>query len=154
MSVNLEVFDYDIDKAALIGPAPYAARFAAEVRNQCPNFGLMVALSHFPLTYESSRFVIQALRPYIAHLHIGNAVVKKDCDGYGDRHPRFGFPESANDTDELLEFFRVLKQEGFFRKEDPMVLSLEVTPQEGEDADLILAGTKRVINRAWALLED
>lgn len=154
MSVNLEVFDYDVDKAALIGPAPYAAKFAAEVRNQCSNFGLMVDLSHFPLTYESSRFVIQTLRPYISHLHIGNAVVKKGCDGYGDRHPRFGFPESSNDIEELLEFFRVLKQEGFFRKEDPLVLSLEVTPQEGEDAELILAGTKRVINRAWALLED
>ena len=32
MTVNLEVFDYDMDKKALIGPAPYAARFASEIR--------------------------------------------------------------------------------------------------------------------------
>ena len=75
MGVNLEVFDYDIDKAALIGPAPLAARFAADVRCSCPNFGLLVDLSHFPLTYEKSEFVIRTLRPYIRHLHIGNAVV-------------------------------------------------------------------------------
>jgi sugar phosphate isomerase/epimerase len=154
MSVNLEVFDYDMDKAALIGPAPYAARFAADVRKECDNFGLLVDLSHFPTTYETSRFVIQTLRPYITHLHIGNAVVQPGCDAYGDKHPRFGYPSSANDTPELLDFFRVLREEGFFRAEDPYVLSLEVTLREGEDADIVLANSKRVINRAWALLED
>ena len=30
MNVELEVFDYDVDKASLIGPAPLAARFAAD----------------------------------------------------------------------------------------------------------------------------
>lgn len=154
MAVNLEVFDYDMDKAALIGPAPYAAKFAADVRTVCNNFGLLVDLSHFPTTYETSRFVIQTLKPYITHFHIGNAVVKPGFDGYGDKHPRFGFPNSANDTPELLDFFKVLKEEGFFRADDPYVLSIEVTLQEGEDGDIVLANTKRVINRAWALLED
>ncbi len=154
MSVNLEVFDYDMDKAALIGPAPYAAKFAADVRNVCSNFGLLVDLSHFPTTYETSRFVIQTLKPYITHFHIGNAVVKPGFDAYGDKHPRFGFPNSANDTPELLDFFRILKEEGFFRANDPYVLSIEVTLQDGEDGDIVLANTKRVINRAWALLED
>ena len=40
MSVELEVFDYDMDKEALIGPAPYAARFAADMRSRYSNFGL------------------------------------------------------------------------------------------------------------------
>ena len=154
MYVNLEVFDYDCDKAALIGPAPLAARFAADVRTKCPNFGLLVDLSHFPTTYETSRFVIQTLRPYITHLHIGNAVMKEGCDAYGDKHPRFGYPGSANDTSQLLDFFRVLREEGFFRKEEPLALSMEVSPRPDEDADIILANTKRVIRRAWALLED
>ncbi|WP_455618353.1 sugar phosphate isomerase/epimerase family protein [Eisenbergiella sp.] len=154
MAVELEVFDYDMDKAALIGPAPYAAKFAADMRCMCNNFGLIVDLSHFPTTYESSKFVIQTLRPYITHFHIGNAVVKKGCEAYGDQHPRFGYPESANDTEQLLEFFKVLKEEGFLSKEQPYVLSFEVKPWKGEDGDLVLAGTKRVINRAWALLDD
>ncbi len=154
MVVELEVFDFDMDKAALIGPAPYAAKFAADIRTYCNNFGLIVDLSHFPMTYETSRFVLQTLRPYITHFHIGNAVVEKGHEAYGDQHPRFGFPESANDTEQLLDFFRVLKEEGFFRAQEPYVLSLEVKPWTGEDGDLVLAGTKRVINRAWALLED
>lgn len=154
MTVNLEVFDFDMEKAALIGPAPYAAEFAADMRKICSNFGLMVDLSHFPTTYETSKFVIRTLRPYINHFHIGNAVVKKGSEAYGDQHPRFGFPESANDTAELLDFFRVLKEEGFLNSETPYMLSFEVKPWKEEDGDLVLAGTKRVINRAWALLED
>ena len=130
MNVELEVFDFDMDKAALIGPAPYAAQFAADMRMTHSNFGLLVDLSHFPTTYETSQFVIRTLRPYITHFHFGNAVVKPGCDGYGDLHPRMGYPNSANDTPELVDFFRVLKAEG------------------------VLANTKRVLNRAWALLED
>jgi sugar phosphate isomerase/epimerase len=152
MFVELEVFDYDMDKASLIGPAPYAARFAADVRSCCPNFGLLVDLSHFPTTYETSRQVVRTLRPYITHLHFGNAVVQPGCPAYGDKHPRLGFPNSANDTAELVEFLRVLRQEGFFCAEEPYVLSMEVTPFGGEDADIILANTKRVLKRAWALL--
>lgn len=154
MMVELEVFDYDMDKAALIGPAPLAARFAADVRCTCPNFGLLVDLSHFPTTYETSWDVIRTLRPYITHLHFGNAVVKTGCEAYGDQHPRMGFPNSANDTAELLDYLRMLRQEGFFRAEEPLVLSMEVKPWGDEEEDLILANTKRVLNRAWALLED
>jgi len=154
MEVELEVFDFDMDKAALMGPAPYAARFAADMRMTHNNFGLMVDLSHFPTTYETSKFVVQTLRPYITHFHIGNAVVKEGCEAYGDQHPRFGFPDSANDTEQLTDFFIVLKEEGFFKKENPYVLSFEVKPWADEDGDIILANTKRVINRAWALVED
>ena len=154
MNVELEVFDYDMDKAALIGPAPYAAKFAADMRTTHSNFGLLVDLSHFPTTYETSKFVIRTLRPYITHFHFGNAVVQQGCDGYGDLHPRFGYPNSANDTAGLLDYFRVLKEEGFFNAENPYVLSMEVTLRPGEDDAIVLANTKRVVNPAWPLLED
>ena len=152
MMVELEVFDYDMDKAALIGPAPYAAKFAADMRTTHHNFGLLVDLSHFPTTYETSQFVVRTLRPYITHFHFGNAVVQPGCDGYGDLHPRFGYPNSANDTPELVDYLRVLKEEGFFNAENPYVLSMEVTLRPGEDEDIVLANTKRVLNRAWALV--
>lgn len=154
MMVELEVFDFDMDKKSLIGPAPYAARFAADMRTTHHNFGLLADLSHFPTTYESSRFVIQTLRPYITHLHFGNAVVKEGMEAYGDKHPRMGFPGSANDIPELADYLTVLKQEGFFRAEDPLVLSMEVTPIGDEEEEIVLANTKRVLNRAWAMIED
>ena len=154
MMVELEIFDYDVDKAALIGPAPYAARFAADMRTTHENFGLLVDLSHIPLTHEHSEFVVRTLRPYITHFHFGNAVTKPGCEGYGDLHPRMGYPNSVNDVAELLEYLRVLKAEGFFNSEHPYILSAEVAPRPGEDERLVLTNTKRVLNRAWALLED
>ena len=154
MTVNLEVFDFDMDKAVLIGPAPYAARFAQDMRMTHSNFGLMVDLSHFPTTYETSKFVIQTLKPYINHFHMGNAVVKEGYEAFGDQHPRFGFPGSANDVEELVDFLTVLKEEGFFNAKNPYVLSFEVKPWGDEDPEIIMANSKRVLRRAWALLED
>lgn len=154
MMVELEVFDYDMDKCSLIGPADYAAKFAVDIRKTNNNFGLIADLSHFPTTYETSSHVIHTLKPFITHFHIGNAVVKKGLPAYGDKHPRFGFPNSANNIEELVDFFNILKAEGFYNSDNPYVMSFEVTPFGDEDADIILANTKRVINRAWALAED
>ena len=58
------------DKASLMGPAPYAAKFAAEMRMTHNIFGLLVDLSHIPVTHETSQFVLRTLRPYITHLKI------------------------------------------------------------------------------------
>lgn len=155
MNVELEVFDYDIAKQSLIGPAPLAARFAADMRTYHDNFGLMIDLSHIPMTYENPEFVVRTLRPYITHFHVGNTVCKDaSAEGYGDEHQRFGFPGGSNDTKEVLEYLRVLKNEGFFNAEKPYVFSFEVKPWKDEDPDIVVANAKRVLNRAWALLED
>ena len=152
MLVELEVFDYDIDKKSLIGPAPYAAKFAADMRSACQNFGLMIDLSHIPMTYETPEFTVRTLRPYITHLHIGNTVCADPAaEGYGDQHQRFGFPGSSNDTPELVEFLRVVLAEGFANPKEPMVLSFEVKPWKDEDGDIVVANAKRVLNRAWAV---
>ena len=155
MQIVLEVFDYDIDKASLIGPAPYAAKFAADMRITHNNFGLMIDLSHIPMTHESVQFVVRTLRPYLVHFHIGNTVISsKDAEAYGDTHPCFGFPCSENDVPEVLNFLRILKEEGFFDAENPYTMSFEVKPWKDEDPDAVVANAKRVLNRAWALLED
>ena len=154
MIVELEVFDFDIDKKSLIGPAPYAAKFAADMRCAHRNFGLMIDLSHIPMTYETPEFVVRTLRPYITHLHMGNTVCADPAaEGYGDQHQRFGFPCGANDTPELAEYLRVLLAEGFANPEDPMVLSFEVKPWKDEDPEIVVANAKRVLNRAWAIVD-
>jgi len=154
MSVELEVFDFDIAKASLIGPAPLAARLAADIRQTHNNFGLLIDLSHIPLTYETSEFVVRTLRPYVTHFHIGNAVIEPGMEAFGDTHPRFGFPRSPNDTAQVVEFLRLMKAEGFFDSGNPPVLSFEVKPWGDERPELVVAGAKRVLNRAWAMLEE
>jgi sugar phosphate isomerase/epimerase len=151
MRVAMEVFDYDVDKKSLIGPAPLAARFAAEVRAKHPHFGLMVDLSHIPLLHETNEESIIPVKEFITHAHIGNCVMKdSSMNAYGDVHPRFGFPNGENDVDEVVAFLRVLLQIGYLNEKDPPILSFEVKPFGDEDPELVIANAKRTLNLAWA----
>ena len=153
MKVILEIFDYDIDKKSIIGPAILAKRFAEEILKQYDNFGLMVDLSHIPMLHESCEEAIMPIKDYIVHAHMGNTVIKdKDCAGYGDTHPRFGFSNSENDVDELTEYLRVLMKAGFLNENNPPILSFEVKPWGDEDPELVIANAKRTLNEAWARL--
>lgn len=153
MKIALEVFDYDIDKKSLIGPVSLAKRFAEDVKTEYENFGLLVDLSHLPLLRETAEQAILPVKDHIIHAHIGNAVVKNPAfEAYGDAHPRFGFPNGANDVEELIEFLRVLLDIGFLNKTNPPIVSFEVKPWGNEDPELILASSKRVLNEAWARL--
>ena len=151
LKIALEVFDYDVDKRSLIGPADLALRYAKEIRKTHDHFGLMVDLSHIPLIHETIEESILPVKDYIVHAHIGNCVVKSpDMPAYGDVHPRFGFPGGENDVDEVVEYLKVLLQIGFLNTENPPVVSFEVKPFGDEDSDIVIANAKRVLNLAWS----
>lgn len=151
--VVLEVFDYDVDKASLIGPASLARRYAQEMEKHHDNFGLMVDLSHLPLIRETSEEAILPIREWLVHAHMGNCVVKSpSMPAYGDAHPRFGFPGGENDVPELTEYLRVLLKTGFLNTANPPVVSFEVKPFGDEDPELVIANAKRTLNRAWGMV--
>ena len=153
MKIVHEIFDYDIDKKSLIGTASLAIRYAVDIKKDYDNFGLMVDLSHLPLVRETAEQAILPIKEHIVHAHMGNCVVKDpSLPAYGDAHPRFGFPNSENDVDELIEYLRVLMKIGFLNEKNPPIVSFEVKPFGDEDSDVVIANAKRVLNRAWALL--
>ena len=151
MKIALEVFDYDVDKKSLIGPADLALRYATEIRAEYPNFGLMVDLSHIPLIHETIEESLLPVKDYIVHAHIGNCVVKSpDMPAYGDVHPRFGFPNGENDVNEVVDYLRALLSIGFLNTTKPPVVSFEIKPFGNEDPDIVIANAKRTLNEAWA----
>jgi sugar phosphate isomerase/epimerase len=151
IKIALEVFDYDVDKRSLIGPAAIALRYAKEVREEYANFGLMVDLSHIPLIHETIEEALLPVKDYIIHAHIGNCVVKNaDMPAYGDVHPRFGFPNGENDVDQVVDYLTVLLEIGFLNAENPPVVSFEIKPFGDEDPDIVIANAKRTLNAAWA----
>lgn len=151
LKVALEVFDFDIDKKSLIGPVELAKRFAQEITSEYDNFGLMVDLSHIPMLHESIEESIMPIKEFIIHAHMGNTVIKDSiCEAYGDTHPRFGFPNSENDVDELVKYLRTLIKIGFISEERRPIVSFEVKPYGNEDPDIVIANAKRVLNLAWA----
>jgi sugar phosphate isomerase/epimerase len=151
MKIALEVFDYDVDKKSLIGPAPLALRYAKEIRESYSNFGLMVDLSHIPLIHETIEDALRPVQDYIVHAHLGNCVIKSpDLPAYGDVHPRFGFPNSENDVAEVVEYLRLLLDIGFLNTEKPPIVSFEIKPFGDEDPEIVIANAKRTLNAAWA----
>lgn len=155
VALTLETFDRDVDKKSLVGPSGMAAEFAARIRAEFPDFGLLYDLSHMPLLRESVGEALGTLKDYLVHIHVGNAVTTPGAPAYGDLHPRFGFPGGSNDVAELTAFLKGLFEIGYLKKgalPKPWV-GFEVKPQPGETTELILANTKRAWRQAWADLE-
>ncbi|HBU12484.1 MAG TPA: xylose isomerase [Clostridiales bacterium] len=153
MRVMTEVFDYDIEKRSLIGPAALAKRFAEDILADHENFGLMVDLSHIPQLHETIEESLRPVKEYITHAHIGTCVLgDPKRDAYGDQHPRFNFPHSVNHAEELTAYLRALMELGYFEKFDRPFVSFEVKPFGEEDPELVIANGKRVLDEAWAKL--
>jgi len=155
VGLTLETFDRSVDKKSLVGPSGLAAEFAARVRVDHPDFGLMYDLSHMPLLGETAAEALFTLKDYLVHIHVGNAVAVAGREAYGDVHPRFGFPGSANDVPELVEFLHTLFAIGYLNENAPGPkpwVGIEVKPWTGESSELVLAQTQRVWRQAWAQL--
>lgn len=148
----LEVFDFDIDKKALIGTSEEALLVAQEVEKSFPNFGLMMDLSHIPLVRENSFTALNRVKKYLKHIHLGNCVIKdKSHPAYGDAHPRFGIEGGENGVKEVKEFLQALLDIGYLSssKEDLPIVSFEVKPLPGEESKVVIANCKRVLRQAW-----
>ena len=156
LAVSLETFDRTIDKRCLIGPTSEAAAVAAAVKERYSNFGLTIDLSHQPLLDETVHDMVIAAIDHLIHAHVGNAfLADRASPAYGDQHPRFGLPGSANGAAELRRFIEVLIYAGYFKKNTPTsrpVMSFEVKPLPGENPELVIASAKRTLNEAWAEL--
>lgn len=154
MPVLCEVFDYDIDKKSLIGPVHMAKRYAETMCKEYENFGLMVDCSHIPMLHETNEESLLPIRNFIKHAHMGNTVIQSpQCLAYGDQHPRFGFPNSENDVEELAAYLQVLLNIGFLNKENRPIVSFEVKPVGDEDSEFVIANAKRTLNQAWTLVK-
>lgn len=153
MPILCEVFDYDIDKKSLIGSVDIVKRYAETICKEYDNFGLMIDLSHIPMLHETIEESVLPVRKYVKHIHLGNTVIKdKNFLAYGDNHPRFGFPNSENDVEEVARFLRLLLEINFLNEKDKPIVSFEVKPFEDEDPDICLANAKRTLDLAWSLV--
>lgn len=152
MGMVLETFDrVPYGKNCLVGPNALAVEVSSRVRQEFPNFGLMLDLSHFPLQGEATAYALNIARDHLVHAHIGNCVMRNpEHPAYGDNHPRFGCEDGENDIPEAVEFLRELLNIGYLDPDKRPILSFEVAPMEGESPEIIVANAKRVLDAAWA----
>ena len=150
MKILLEVFDYNVDKAVLLGPVDLVRRYAENVSFGNDNFGIVVDLSHIPIIGETSQQAILPVLDWLGAVDIGNCLLSdKSSPRYGDHHPWFGYPGGENDVEELTEFLRVLLDNGFLNTDKPPLVSFEVKPMEDDDPEIVIANCKRTLDLAW-----
>ena len=150
LRILLEVFDHEIDKKSLIGPAHLARRYAEEVEKDFENFGLVVDLSHIPIIGEAPEEAILPVQNHLAAADVGNCLLSDNSSPrYGDNHPWFAYPGGENGVAQLREFLKVLLDIEFLNKEKPPIVSFEVKPMEDDDPDVVIANAKRTLDRAW-----
>jgi sugar phosphate isomerase/epimerase len=155
LSISLENFDRDLDKRQLIGPTKEAAQLAESIWAGSSNFGLTVDLSHLPQLRERIDETILAAVDHLIHVHIGNCVLEAGSPLFGDKHPRFGAPDSAVGVEEVRRFLEALIYAGYFKRNTPTtmpVVSFEIKPAPGESPELVIANAKRTLLHAWARL--
>lgn len=153
ISIALEVFDRAIDKKCLVGPADSAREIAERVKATHPSFGLMVDLSHIPLLSESPAEALQPVKDHLVHIHIGNAYMDDQGDpAYGDMHPRFGYPGSANDVPEIVTFLDELFKIGYLKRDGSSraAISFELKPVGTESPRTMIANGQRKLVEAWS----
>lgn len=153
--ISVETFDFDVDKACLLGPTDRSADLIARVKaDGVSNIGLTIDLSHIPMLREDYAECLSLAADHLIHVHVGNCVcADESLPGYGDLHPRFEYPGGENGVNELRLFLETLTYIGYFRAEVPTqkpIVTFEVKPMPGEDSEIVLAQTKRVFRRAWA----
>lgn len=153
----LEVFDRDIDKKCLIGPAARAREIAERVKRKHANFGLLVDLSHIVLLGESPEQALLPVRDHVVHIHIGNAFygANRSDPYWGDNHPSFGYPGGANDVPQIAAFLEVLFAMGYLKTDGTRrgAVSFEIRPVGAIDPHVMIANAKRKLNEAWAQLK-
>ena len=153
LGITLEIFDRDVDKKCLIGPTEEGVEIAREVRRHYANFGLMVDLSHLPLLKESADHALKTARDYLAHIHIGNCILKdKNHPAYGDKHPPFGLAVGENDVEQVRLFLKALMEIGYIGEGKQNVVAFEVKPLSGQSPEIVVANAKRTLMEAWAKL--
>lgn len=151
--VTLKIFDRDVDKESLIGPAPDALDIAEALSPTYDKFALLTDLSHFPLLREEIEYTLTTLQKYLKAFQIGNCVIKDRLSPmYGDLQPRFGVPGGEVDMMMVSKYFRALVDLKLIGRETRPVMSAEVRPLlAGETSEIVIANTKRVFKEAWAL---
>jgi sugar phosphate isomerase/epimerase len=149
LSLVLEIFDYDVDKKALVGPCATAAAVARAVRREFPDFGLLHDLSHIYLCHEEPAAHFPLIREYLVHMHMGSSVSDRGHPLFGDTHPHFGMPGGDSGTEELRDFLRALFDIGYLRAGRRPVCGFEIKPPPGVSPQTALANAKRTWQQAW-----
>jgi sugar phosphate isomerase/epimerase len=134
LTVSVESFPRDRPPGQLVGPTAEAVLFLETVRRRCDNVWLTADLAHLAQLGEDPVASVTAIGTATRHLHLSTCVLEPGHPLDGDQHPGFDVPGGRVSIDTARRALGAAT--------GPVVASIEVRPQPGEDADAVYARTR------------
>lgn len=127
MVVMIEPTDWNTSKCKLIGSSKEAVEICQRVRDTgCGNMASMIDMCHIPLMHETISQAFSDTGNYLEHIHLGNCVIDKTSQFYGDKHPGIGIESGVYDVDDIAEIFNLGLSSGYFSEENKGSASIEM----------------------------
>ncbi|KNC92632.1 sugar phosphate isomerase/epimerase family protein [Trabulsiella odontotermitis] len=92
MLMQVEPLDRFAHKCQLIGPTDETVEWMTTLRAECPKLYLAWDSAHVALNEEDLADSLRLAAPLISQLHLANAILDPQAEGYGDYHMKFGEP--------------------------------------------------------------
>lgn len=92
MLMQVEPLDRFAHKCQLIGPTDETVAWMTQLRKDCPKLYLAWDSAHVALNEEDLTESLRLAAPLISQLHLANAILDPQAEGYGDYHMKFGEP--------------------------------------------------------------
>jgi sugar phosphate isomerase/epimerase len=131
LTLSLETFARTSPPFQLVGPTAEAAALADRVSATHDNFRLTVDLSHLAQLGEDPVASVKWLGARVRHIHLSTCVVIPGRPLLGDFHPSFRASGVAVTLDDASQ---ALAAAAASSPDAELTVSVEVRPQEGEDA--------------------
>ena len=147
----LEPLDRGAHKNALIGPTSESIALMNRIRPRYPDAGLSWDTAHAALCGEDILESLAGAVPYIAEIHLANAVLDRREPDFGDHHMAFGARGFLN-VERIAALFERAVEAGLFFKRKPCV-AVEIRTGPGADPWATEAQGRRILTDAWGLFQ-
>lgn len=159
LALSMEHFDRDVDKKYLLGPTAETIEVIRRIQEKHDNMGITADISHLYLLDEDPAQSVRECGDLVFHAHLSNFIIKDKKDPrWGDNHPPHWVNLSEVGPAEIAPFLQALWDIGYFAiPEKPYrhrLVTFEIRPGEGEPPETVIAGSRRVLDQAVALLDD
>lgn len=154
LKITLEPSDRDMAKKYLLGPSIEVCEICKLINVNHDNFGVTIDLSHILLSNEKPLDYLLNLKDYIEDVHINNCIMNKENHTlFGDKHVPFGIEGGEVNTEEIINFLKILRDFNFFYRCNPLIV-FEFTPLVKNDVKIVMANFKRVFNESWIKIQE
>lgn len=92
MLIQVEPLDRFAHKCQLIGPTDETVQWMTRLRADCPRLYLAWDSAHVALNQEDLGESLRLAAPILSQMHLANAILDPQQEGYGDYHMKFGEP--------------------------------------------------------------